>query len=138
MSNPEWGIKRACPSCGIKYYDFKKNPIICPKCEFEFDPDLLLKSRKGRSIVSKTEAAEVSKDIKKEEETLEEDINSLENNDEILDIDNETEIEDDDIDNKIEENINDEDDNLEIIDDDLHEKDDFSVEIKDDDDEDEK
>ena len=136
MSNPEWGIKRACPSCGIKYYDFNKNPIICPKCEFEFDPDLLLKSRKGRSIVAKTEGAEVSNDFKKEEETLEEDINSLENNDEILDIDNETEIEDDDIDNKIEENINNEDDNLEIIDDDLHEKDDFSVEIKDDDNED--
>ena len=47
MSKPEWGIKRVCPSCSIKYYDFNKSPIICPKCEFEFDPDLLLKSRKG-------------------------------------------------------------------------------------------
>ena len=55
MSKPEWGIKRVCPSCSIKYYDFNKNPIICPKCEFEFDPDLLLKSRKGRSIATKTE-----------------------------------------------------------------------------------
>ena len=131
MSNPEWGIKRACPSCGIKYYDFNKNPIICPKCEFKFDPDLLLKSRKGRSIASKTEEVEVSKDSKKEEETLEEDINLLQDDDEILEIEN------DDIDNKIEENIV-EHDNLEIIDDDLHEKDDFSVEIKDDDNEDEK
>ena len=53
MSEPEWGIKRVCPSCSIKYYDFNKSPIICPKCEFEFDPDLLLKSRKGRSIAAR-------------------------------------------------------------------------------------
>ena len=46
---------------------FNKNPIICPKCEFEFDPDLLLKSRKGRSIATKTEVNEVSSDVKKEE-----------------------------------------------------------------------
>ena len=26
MSEPEWGIKRVCPSCSIKYYDFNKNP----------------------------------------------------------------------------------------------------------------
>ena len=138
MSNPEWGIKRACPSCGIKYYDFNKNPIICPKCEFKFDPDLLLKSRKGRSIVSKTEEVEVSKDSNQEEETLEEDINILQNDDEILEIDNVTEIENDNIDNKIEENVNNDDDNLEIIDDDLDEKDDFSIEISDNDEEDEK
>ena len=65
MSKPEWGIKRVCPSCSIKYYDFHKNPIICPKCEFEFDPDLLLKSRKGRSIATKTEVNEVSSICKK-------------------------------------------------------------------------
>ena len=72
MSKQEWGIKRVCPSCSIKYYDFNKNPIICPKCEFEFDPDLLLKNRKGRSIATKTEDNVISSDLKKEEETLEE------------------------------------------------------------------
>ena len=69
MSKTEWGIKRVCPSCGTKYYDFNKNPIICPKCEFEFDPDLLLKSRKGRSIATKTEEPQVSSDAKKEDKT---------------------------------------------------------------------
>ena len=132
MSKPEWGIKRVCPSCSIKYYDFNKNPIICPKCEFEFDPDLLLKSRKGRSIATKIEDNKVSSDVKKEEETLEEDINSLENNEEILEIDDESDIQDDDIDTNIEENINDDDEDLEIIDDGLEEKDNFSVEINDD------
>ena len=135
MSKPEWGIKRVCPSCSIKYYDFNKSPIICPKCEFEFDPDLLLKSRKGRSIATKTEVNEVSSDVKKEEETLEEDINSIENDEDILEIDDETDIQDHNIDNSnIDKKINTEDDDIEIIEDGLEEKDDFSIEITDQDD----
>ena len=131
MSKPEWGIKRVCPSCNIKYYDFNKSPIICPKCEFEFDPDLLLKSRKGRSIATKNEDLVVSSNLQKEEETLEDDINSIENSEEILEIDDETDIQGDSIDNNIEEQIEDENDNIKMIDDDLNEKDDFSIEIDD-------
>ena len=137
MSEPEWGIKRVCPSCSIKYYDFNKNPIICPKCEFEFDPDLLLKSRKGRSIATKIENNTVSNNIKNEDETLEQDINSLENDEEILEIDDETEIQQDDVDgvnnldSNMEESIKDNNDDLEIIDNDLDEKDEFSIEIED-------
>ena len=129
MSKPEWGIKRVCPSCSTKYYDFNKNPIICPKCEFEFDPDLLLKSRKGRSIATKTEDNTVVNDIEKEKEIIEDNINLIENNEEILDIDEDTDLQNDD---NIQHNINDDaDDDLEIIDDDLDEKDNFSVEIND-------
>ena len=131
MSKPEWGIKRVCPSCSLKYYDFNKNPIICPKCEFEFDPDLLLKSRKGRSIASKTEDNEVLNNVKKEERILEDNINSIENDQEILDIDDETDIQDDIIEPNIEENINDNNEDIEIISDDVEEKDDFSIEIDD-------
>ena len=54
MAKPEWGRKRTCQVCGKKYYDFNKSPIICPCPEaVEFDPDLLLKSRKGRGLSSK-------------------------------------------------------------------------------------
>ena len=134
MSKPEWGIKRVCPSCNIKYYDFNKNPIVCPKCEFEFDPDLLLKSRKGRSIATKTEVNEVSSNVQKEEETLENDINSIGNDEDILEIDDETDIQDNDIDNNIDKKINTDNDDIEIIEDDLEDKDDFSIEIDDDDD----
>ena len=133
MSKPEWGIKRVCPSCSIKYYDFNKNPIICPKCEFEFDPDLLLKSRKGRSIATKTEVNEISTDQKNEKETLENDINSIENDEDILEIDDETDIQDNDIDNNIDKKINSEVNDIEIIEDGLEDKDDFSIEIDDED-----
>ena len=135
MSKPEWGIKRVCPSCSIKYYDFNKRPITCPKCEFEFDPDLLLKSRKGRSIAPKTEVNEVSSDVQKEEETLENDINSIENDGNILEIDDETDIQDNDIENNIDKKINTEDGDIEIIEDDLEDKDDFSIEVDEEDDE---
>ena len=131
MSNAEWGVKRVCPSCSIKYYDFNKNPVICPKCEFEFDPDLLLKSRKGRSIATKNEDYKVSNDVKKEEETLEEDVNSIENNEEILEIDEDTNLENVDIENNIEDNINNNNEDIEIIDEDLNQKDNFSIEIDD-------
>ena len=135
MSEPEWGIKRVCPSCSIKYYDFNKRPITCPKCEFKFDPDLLLKSRKGRSIATKTEVNEVSSDVQKEEETLENDINSIENDGNILEIDDETDIQDNDIENNIDKKINTEDGDIEIIEDDLEDKDDFSIEVDEEDDE---
>ena len=53
MAKPEWGRKRTCQSCGVKYYDFNKTPMICPSCGAEFDPDLLLKTKKGKSLSSK-------------------------------------------------------------------------------------
>ena len=66
MAKPEWGRKRICPSCGTKYYDFKNSPIICPSCGAEFDPDLYLKSRKGKSLstkISTDETSKISEDI---------------------------------------------------------------------------
>ena len=131
MSKPEWGIKRVCPSCSIKYYDFNKDPIICPKCEFEFDPDILLKSRKGRSIATKNENNINSNDTKKETETLEEDIISLENDEGILEIEGETNIEEGDIDSNLEDSVNEDNNDIEVIDDNVDENDEFSIEIDD-------
>ena len=53
MAKPEWGKKRICLSCNTKYYDFNKSPIICPSCGSEFDPDIYLKSRKGKNLATK-------------------------------------------------------------------------------------
>jgi uncharacterized protein (TIGR02300 family) len=32
VAKPELGIKRLCGSCGAKFYDLARSPIICPKC----------------------------------------------------------------------------------------------------------
>ena len=36
MANPDLGTKRLCESCAAKFYDLKRNPILCPKCGAEF------------------------------------------------------------------------------------------------------
>ena len=100
MAKLEWGKKRICPSCGLKYYDFNKSPITCPTCNVEFDPDLYLKSRKGKSMSSKlgvenkvdtSDVEDIEVDQPEEEANDEE----LIVEDKVLDIETETSIEDD-------------------------------------------
>ena len=67
MIKPEWGRKRTCQVCGKKYYDFNKSPIICPCPEaVEFDPDFLLRNKKGKSLSTKVTSGndnELTEDI---------------------------------------------------------------------------
>ena len=53
VAKPEWGSKRICQSCGAKFYDFGKTPIVCPACNATFDPEAVLKSRRGKLPVQK-------------------------------------------------------------------------------------
>ena len=48
MAKADLGTKRACLACGMRFYDFSRSPIICPGCGAEFDPENIMKSRKGR------------------------------------------------------------------------------------------
>ena len=48
MAKAKLGTKRTCTSCGLRYYDLNKTPITCPRCNAEFDPESLLKTRKLR------------------------------------------------------------------------------------------
>jgi uncharacterized protein (TIGR02300 family) len=32
VAKPELGSKRQCLECGAKFFDFNKEPIVCPKC----------------------------------------------------------------------------------------------------------
>ena len=56
MVKPEWGSKHTCQNCGAKYYDLQRSPIVCPKCDTEFSPDTLLKSRRSRPAAASTPA----------------------------------------------------------------------------------
>lgn len=40
MAKPELGIKRLCASCGAKFYDLNKTPIVCPKCSTVYEVTL--------------------------------------------------------------------------------------------------
>ena len=57
MAKQDLGKKRRCASCGMKFYDFNKAKIQCPGCQTLFNPDNLLKSRKGRGAKQAEEKA---------------------------------------------------------------------------------
>ncbi len=150
MSKPEWGTKRICPSCNIKYYDFDKSPIICPSCKFQFDPDLLLKSRKGRGFSNKVEesvSTENASDLNNDKNVdANEDLDVIDNDTEILEMEEVEPIESDldeeeegkVLDSDLDEDLNDEiqtDEDLSFDDEDLGvEENDISVEIEDEED----
>ena len=46
------GMKRMCTSCGTKFYDFGKLPVICPSCGAEFTGEVQVKSRRSRSTIA--------------------------------------------------------------------------------------
>src|ERR1700760_3621046 len=48
VAKPEWGTKRICPSCGTRYYDLQREPVVCPKCAKPFDAEAFLRSRRSR------------------------------------------------------------------------------------------
>jgi hypothetical protein len=46
MVKAEWGTKRACPKCGIRFYDLgKESPIECIECGNQWAPEPVLKSK---------------------------------------------------------------------------------------------
>jgi len=48
VTRPELGIKRVCASCGAKFYDLHKAPIVCPKCETAYAPPQAAPARSRR------------------------------------------------------------------------------------------
>ena len=85
MAHATLGRKHRCASCGIKFYDLKKSPAVCPACGTEFDPEVLLKSRRGRGAAKVDEV----KVHPKEEDVSDDDMvekadDEFENDDEVL------------------------------------------------------
>ena len=58
MAKADLGLKRTCLSCGMRYYDFNRTPIICPGCQTEFDPEAVIRSRRGRATPKSAKSAE--------------------------------------------------------------------------------
>ncbi|MEO0035234.1 MAG: hypothetical protein RLZZ501_1257 [Pseudomonadota bacterium] len=56
MAKPEWGHKRTCQSCGCRFYDMKRTPIVCPKCGANVEPDVPFKVRRAGGGVVEAKA----------------------------------------------------------------------------------
>ena len=89
MAKVELGLKRTCLSCDMRFYDFKRSPIVCPGCGTEFDPENLLKGRKSRAAPKSAAKADVSDDACDLDETEfdDEDVNVAVNKDDDMDFD---------------------------------------------------
>ena len=85
MAKVELGLKRTCLSCDMRFYDFKRSPIICPGCGKEFDLESLLKGRKSRATPKSAAKADVPDDADDLDETEldDEDLNVAVNKDDV-------------------------------------------------------
>ncbi len=46
MVKPEWGTKRTCPKCAVRFYDLgKEEPCVCISCGNQWTPEPVLKSK---------------------------------------------------------------------------------------------
>lgn len=57
------GLKRICMSCGTRFYDFNKRPVVCPSCSTEFTGEAKAKARRVRSPINDDDG-QVAKGIK--------------------------------------------------------------------------
>ena len=69
VAKPEWGSKRICPSCGARYYDLLREPVICPKCATPFDAEV--ETEEAEAAEEEEEAAPLEEAEEEDEELLE-------------------------------------------------------------------
>lgn len=111
MAKPEWGVKRICHSCGTRYYDMRREPPTCPKCNTEFDPEAFLKSRRSRSAAVEEMAATPARAKKKAEVVEdEEDVDVPETDEVELDAEEADDTETDDTADLVDDDLADDDD----------------------------
>ena len=91
MAQKNLGRKRRCASCGIKFYDLTKTPAVCPACGTEFDPEVLLKSRRGRAAakVDDTRTPTKEEDVNDDDVVEKTENDEFENDDDVLVSENE-------------------------------------------------
>ncbi|MDE3081510.1 MAG: TIGR02300 family protein [Paracoccaceae bacterium] len=65
MPNPEWGVKRSCPTTGKRFYDLNRTPIVSPYTGEVVDIEV--SRRKAASAMARAV-------VEKEDETLTDDI----------------------------------------------------------------
>jgi len=91
MSKPARGTKRVCQSCGARFYDLSRNPIVCPVCQavYQVTPPASRRSERAATPEPRPKPAEELETVAAEPETI-----SLEEVDEGADdvVDDEEEI----------------------------------------------
>jgi len=87
VAKPELGAKRQCQSCGVKFFDLNKDPVVCPKCGAIFHVATT------RIAARHADADETESETDTEVVSLE-DVEASENKAETIDVDEDVEIDD--------------------------------------------
>ena len=89
MAKEEWGTKRVCPndSCGVKFYDLLRTPIICPECGQEVTIETPEARKPGAEIEDKKAIPKKDKtaSVDDSDELLEDDEGDVGLDDDVLD-----------------------------------------------------
>jgi uncharacterized protein (TIGR02300 family) len=59
VAEARWGQKRICSSCGARFYDLQREPLVCPNCGATVDPAGPGKPRRARATVAPARIAAI-------------------------------------------------------------------------------
>jgi uncharacterized protein (TIGR02300 family) len=51
VADAKWGNKRTCLGCGKRFYDMRRDPIVCPSCDAPFEISAPPRTRRPRAAV---------------------------------------------------------------------------------------
>ncbi len=91
------GLKRVCASCGIRFYDLNKRPIVCPNCTTEFTGEIKVKNRRSRIMTDDTPSETKVKTKKAPASDVEDDLEDVAEETDIVSLEDLDEGEDDDV-----------------------------------------
>jgi uncharacterized protein (TIGR02300 family) len=76
VAKAEWGTKRTCLSCGARFYDLRREPIVCPACGATVDATVQSKPRRTRAApaVAKVAAVAAATKVELEPAVVEDDV----------------------------------------------------------------
>jgi uncharacterized protein (TIGR02300 family) len=51
VAKSEWGTKRTCQSCSARFYDMRRDPVMCPVCSAVHDPERQPRPRRSSPVI---------------------------------------------------------------------------------------
>ena len=86
MSKPARGTKRVCPSCGARFYDLNRTPIVCPVCQsvYQVTPPPTRRGERAQPEARKVEEQEAQAPVLEGPEIIS--LVPIEEDEEIVDI----------------------------------------------------
>jgi uncharacterized protein (TIGR02300 family) len=115
VAKREWGVKRTCTSCGARFYDLRRDPVICPKCEAVVDPLAMLRSQRSKTPAPAAPKKPVVVEVEADDLGIEEDDLVDDDVDDDIDLDDDVEAEEDEVLEDASELGEDKDDMFEVI-----------------------